>query len=259
MDTVTDTARGRHWAVLQHVGHEGPGLIGEALRRAGQEFDVVRLDRGDALPDADTLAGLVVMGGPMGVHDTAAHAWLAGERDLATAAARSGIPVLGVCLGAQQLAMALGAEVTTGKAPEIGLGRVELTGPGRLDPVTGPEYGGLAQTTIPCVHWHQDTFTLPDGAVHLAASRPFPHQAFRWGDRAYGLQFHVEVDRALADQWVDYLPAGVMLDGPRLVEVETVGRRLLDRFVQRATSVRPAAPSAEDLPAVAPGAGGYPR
>ena len=152
------------------------------------------------------------------------------------ATARDGKPVLGVCLGAQQLAMALGAEVTTGPEPEIGLGQVELTGPGRLDPVTGPEYGGLSAVAIPCVHWHRDTFSLPEGAVHLAASPRFPHQAFRWGDRAYGLQFHVEVDRALAAGWEAHLPPGVTLSGSGVAQVETVGRRLLRRFVQRALS-----------------------
>ena len=121
--------------------------------------------------------------------------------------------MLGVCLGAQQLALALGAEVTTGPGPRSASGRVELTGPGRWDPVVGPEYGGLSDTTVPCVHWHQDTFSLPDGAVHLAASRPFPHQAFRWGDRAYGFQFHVEVDARPGRGLGPYLPAGVTLDG----------------------------------------------
>jgi GMP synthase (glutamine-hydrolysing) len=232
------------WAVLQHVAHEGPALIADELRRAGRRVDVARLDRDEPLPEEGTFAGLVVLGGPMGVSDVESHAWLAPERALLAATATDGKPVLGVCLGAQQLAMALGAEVTTGAAPEIGLGQVELTGPGRLDPVTGPEYGGLSTTTIPCVHWHRDTFALPDGAVHLAASPRFPHQAFRWGDRAYGLQFHVEVDRALAAGWEPYLPPGVTLSRSGLAQVETVGRRLLQRFVQRATSP----PSGRQLP-----------
>ena len=234
--TDGDGSSAGRWAVLQHVAHEGPALIADELRRAGQRVDVVRLDRGEPLPADGSFAGLVVMGGPMGVSDGDAHPWLASERALVAATATDWKPVLGVCLGAQQLAMALGADVTTGVAPEIGLGRVELTGPGRLDPVMGPEYGGLSATSIPCVHWHEDTFTLPDGAVHLAGSHRFPHQAFRWGDRAYGLQFHVEVDRALAAGWEPYLPPGVTLARSGLAEVETVGRRLLRRFVQRATS-----------------------
>jgi GMP synthase-like glutamine amidotransferase len=231
----------RRWVVIQHVAHEGPGLIADALDAAGRRADVVRLDRGAPLPDQDSIDGLVVMGGPMGVHDDADHPWLMAERDLIGAVVAAGTPVLGVCLGAQQVAMALGAEVTTGAVSEVGLGQVELTAAGRRDPVFGPEYGGLADTTLPCVHWHRDTFSLPDGAVHLAATRVFPHQAFRWGTAVYGLQFHVEVDRSLADGWKPYLPAGVRLDGPGLARVETVGRRVLRRFVEGATTQSPGA------------------
>ena len=148
----------------------------------------------------------------MGVHDDDEHPWLASRAgpDPRTPWTRDR-PVLGVCLGSQQLAAALGAEVTTGPDEEVGLGQVELTADGRRDPVLGPEYHGLSGTTVPCVHWHRDTFTLPDGAVHLAATRRFPHQAFRIGTRAYGLQFHVEVDAALADAWRPLLPEGVTL------------------------------------------------
>jgi GMP synthase-like glutamine amidotransferase len=224
---------GRRWALIQHVAYEGPGLISGALCDAGHRFDVIRLDRGDSLPDHRSIAGLVVMGGPMGVHDADDHPWLVPERALIAAVAGDGRPVLGVCLGAQQVAAALGAEVRSGPSVEIGLGQVELTAEGRRDPVTGPEYGGLAGTALPCVHWHHDTFSMPAGAVHLAATRISPHQAFRWGEKVYGLQFHVEVDAALAASWKPHLPAGVTLEGPRLAHVETVGRRLLRRFAER--------------------------
>jgi GMP synthase-like glutamine amidotransferase len=192
---------------------------------------MVRPDLGDAYPALSDIGGLVVLGGPMGVHDVADHPWLLAERELLVDAVGEGIPVLGVCLGAQQLALALGAEVTTGQVAEVGVGSVELTGPGRLDPVLGPEYGGLASSTIPCVHWHQDTFALPSGATHLAATPRYPNQAFRVGERVYGLQFHVEVDRSLAQLWAPLIPARTPFDGGRLVEAETVGRRILRRFV----------------------------
>jgi len=231
IDPAASPGPGRSWAVVQHVSHEGPGLIGDALRQAGRTFELVRTDLGDGYPTVSELGGLVVMGGPMGVHDVADHPWLLAERELLVAAVEDGLPVLGVCLGAQQLALALGAEVTTGPAAEIGVGSVELTGPGRLDPVLGPEYGGLARSSIACVHWHQDTFALPPGAVHLAATPRYPNQAFRVGDRVYGLQFHVEVDRALAQSWASLIPVGTPFDEARLVEAETVGQRILRRFV----------------------------
>lgn len=231
IDPAASPGPGRPWAVVQHVSHEGPGLIGDALRQAGRTFELVRADLGDGYPTVSELGGLVVMGGPMGVHDVADHPWLLAERELLVAAVEDGLPVLGVCLGAQQLALALGAEVTTGPAAEIGVGSVELTGPGRLDPVLGPEYGGLARSSIACVHWHQDTLALPPGAVHLAATPRYPNQAFRVGDRVYGLQFHVEVDRALAQSWASLIPVGTPFDEARLVEAETVGQRILRRFV----------------------------
>ena len=101
----------------------------------------------------------------------------------------------------------------------------------------GPEYTGLSGTTVPCVHWHRGTFTLPDGAVHLAATRTFPHQAFRLGTLAYGFQFHVEVDAELAGSWRPLLPDGVVLDADDVARVEAVGRRVLRRFVDVSTAV----------------------
>ena len=228
----------RPWAVVQHVSYEGPGVIGDALGQAGQRFEMVRPDLGDGYPALSDIGGLVVLGGPMGVHDVADYPWLLAERELVVEAVDEGIPVLGVCLGAQQLALALGAEVTTGQVAEVGVGSVELTGAGRLDPVLGPEYGGLASSKVPCVQWHQDTFALPSGATHLAATPRYPNQAFRVGERVYGLQFHVEVDRSLAQSWAPLFPARTPFDEGRLVEAETVGRRILRRFVSVALGSR---------------------
>lgn len=227
---------GRHWAVLQHVAHEGPGSIARALDEAGHDVAISELFRGDPVPSADDIDGLVVMGGPMGVHDDDEYPWLAPERNLIRDAVARDLPVLGVCLGSQQLAAALGAEVTTGPEEEVGMGSVELTADGRRDPVLGPEYNGLSGTTVPCIHWHQDTFALPDGAVHLAATRRYPHQAFRVGTRVYGFQFHLEVDANLADVWRPRLPAGVVLAEGDVARVEGVGRRILQRFVELAVT-----------------------
>jgi GMP synthase-like glutamine amidotransferase len=162
----------------------------------------------------------------MGVHDADDFPWLTTETAWLTTVVAAGLPVLGVCLGSQLVAAALGAEVTTGETPEIGVGRVALNAAGRADPVLGPEGDGL-----PVVHWHGDTFAIPDGAVHLASSDRYRNQAFRYGDRVYGLQFHLEVDDEVAAGWRADLPAGISLDGPDRRPVEDAGRRVFGRFL----------------------------
>jgi GMP synthase (glutamine-hydrolysing) len=218
---------GDPWLLVQHVSFEGPGAIAGAIADTGVELTIVRTDRGDAVPPpaavAD-IAGLVVMGGPMSVHDDLD--WLADERALLHEAVESGRPVLGVCLGAQQLAAALGAAVTEGAAPEYGIGEVHLTTAALDDPVFGP-----VPSPLPCVHWHGDTFALPEGAVRLAGNAAYENQAFRFGDRAYGLQFHVEVTASLVAHWGPHLPAGVFVRESDVAHVSRAGEGVVRRFV----------------------------
>lgn len=220
-------AVGYPWVVIQHVAHEGPGAVALAVDDAGASLRVVRVDSGEAVPAPDevaSMAGLVVMGGPMGVHDELG--WLADERALLRRAVTAGIPVLGVCLGAQQLAAALGAEVFRGPAPECGVGEVHLTTDALEDPVFGP-----APSPLPCVHWHADTFSLPEGGVRLAGNEAYENQAFRVGARAYGLQFHVEVTAGLVAHWGPHLPAGVFVRAPDVAYVSRAGGALVRRVV----------------------------
>jgi GMP synthase-like glutamine amidotransferase len=219
--------------VAQHASHEGPGLIAAVLADAGVDVRIVQLDRGDRLPAPDSFGGVVVMGGAMGVYDTDAYPWLDTERRWIRRTVEAGVPVLGVCLGAQQLAAALGAAVMTGPSPEIGVDEVELTAEGRTDPVLGPE-----GDRVGVIQWHGDTFEIPDGAVRLASGERYPNQAFRYGRVAYGLQFHIEVDQAMADAWAPELPPDVTLDADERKAVEAVGRRVLGRFVELALTTR---------------------
>jgi len=177
---------------IQHVPWEGPHRILDAcgdlaLRRAAPLA-------GESLPDHGEVSGALAMGGPMNVDQVDRHPALAAEREWLAEAARLGMPVLGVCLGAQLLASALGAEVEPGKGPEIGFAPVEVHDPG--DPIVG----ALApRTTV--LHWHGDVFELPAGAQPLASSVQTEHQAFRTGN-AWGLLFHAEADAALVKGWL---------------------------------------------------------
>jgi GMP synthase (glutamine-hydrolysing) len=225
------------WAILQHVAYEGPGLIAGQARRRGLRTDHRHLYRGDSVPDVAEIGGLVVMGGPMGVADVEAHPHLKAETELLCAAAGAGLPVLGVCLGAQLLAGALGGEVFPAEEREVGPGTVTLTAAGRRDAVFGPAAPSLA-----VLHWHEDTFSLPPGAELLATSDRIVNQAFRAG-RSYGLQFHVELDAGLAGGMRAHLPDGVVLSAEEVTRVERSGRALLARFFDLF-----AAPGLEDRP-----------
>jgi GMP synthase (glutamine-hydrolysing) len=218
------TPRVRPWTVLQHVPWEGPGTIADEASARGIRLATVRLDRGEPVPPADDLGGVIVMGGPMSVHDTADHPHLVHERRLLRDAVERDLPILAVCLGSQLLAAARDARVERGPLLEIGIGEVTLTEEGRGDVVIGTD-----GDSIPVIHWHEDTFHVPERGVLLAGSSLYKNQAFRLGRRAYAFQFHIEVDRALADAWAPKLPPGT-LEESRRAEVERAGRAILGRF-----------------------------
>jgi len=186
--------------VVQHVEPEGPYAIGVALEAAGGTVERCRVFAGDRVPDDATgLDGLVVMGGPASATADDDFPSRRAELSLLADALDREVPVLGVCLGAQLLAVAAGGEVHAGgEGAEIGWAPVELT------PAAGDDLLLAGLPTRPTVlHWHGDTFELPPGATHLARSPRYPNQAFRVGGRAWGLQFHLEVDRPAVDAFLD--------------------------------------------------------
>ncbi|HEY6550627.1 MAG TPA: type 1 glutamine amidotransferase [Solirubrobacterales bacterium] len=177
---------------IQHVPWETPHRILDVC--GSLHVHTVKPLAGQALPDHGEVAGAVVMGGPMSVDETDRHPELAAEREWLAEAVRREMPVLGVCLGAQLLARALGAEVRRGERAEIGWAPVEI-----LDP-DDPILGALAPSTT-VLHWHGEVFDLPDRAHALARSEQTEHQAFRYGN-AWGVLFHPEADLALLEAWL---------------------------------------------------------
>jgi GMP synthase (glutamine-hydrolysing) len=182
--------------VLQHIRCEPPGLFSAMLTDRGITIETCELDEGGDLPDWHEVDLVVAMGGPMSVHDEAEHPWLAGEKEWIAAAVRAGVPYFGVCLGAQLLAASLGAPVHTGAAPEVGVLPVAVAAAAERDPVLGVLGGEFT-----ALQWHGDTFGIPAGAVHLARSKAYPNQAFRFGETAYAVQFHVEVTGEMLAEW----------------------------------------------------------
>ncbi len=189
--------------VLQHLEAEPPGLIGEALTDAGFAVHVLRPDLDPPPPIPPDVQGLVVMGGPMAVYQSQQHPWMAAELACLREALARGLPVLGMCLGAQLLAAAAGGQALPGAAgPEFGWAPVRFTEAGAADPLGAALLGAPGAAEALVFHWHGDTFTLPPGATLLAGSAAYPHQAFRLGLRAYGFQFHFEVDAATIEGWL---------------------------------------------------------
>jgi GMP synthase (glutamine-hydrolysing) len=178
---------------VQHVPWEGPHRILDAC--GALHVKTVKPLAGQPLPAHDEVAGAVFMGGPMNVDEVERFPALAAEREWLAEAVERGMPVLGICLGAQLLARALGAEVRAGEGPEIGFAPVEA-----IDP-DDPLLGGLAPRAE-VLHWHGDVFDLPDGAERLASSELTQCQAFRAGN-AWGVLFHPEADFALVEAWME--------------------------------------------------------
>ena len=185
--------------VFQHVPFEVLGTLDPLLRQGGYRVRYVNYGRDpDAEPEVDKYHGLIVLGGPMNVDMIEEYPHLETEKRLIRRMIEQGVPVLGICLGAQLIAKTLGAEVRKNPEKEIGWYNVSLTEEGRGDPVLRH----LCDTRR-IFEWHGDTYELPEGAVHLASSKTCENQAFRYGENVYGFQFHMEVDAPLIERWLN--------------------------------------------------------
>ncbi|HXW28413.1 MAG TPA: glutamine amidotransferase [Xanthobacteraceae bacterium] len=187
----------RSAVVLRHVAYEDLGLLAPILHAAGWDAcycEASMHDLGEPLIEQADL--LIALGGPIGVYETDRFPFLLNEIAVLERRLAKDRPTLGICLGAQLMAKALGSRVFPGPTKEIGWGRVELTNAGQASSLSP-----LAETRASVLHWHGDTFDLPNAAVRLAWNAVYENQAFAYGERALALQFHVEADPQRLEEW----------------------------------------------------------
>ncbi len=176
---------------LQHVPFETPAQIAAWAMARGYHWQGTHLYAGEPLPQLEDIDGLIVMGGSMGVNDEEEYDWLKPEKAFLREAIAHGLPILGICLGAQLLAQVLGANVTSAPHKEIGWYPIYLTPAAQAHP-----WFREWPASLTVFHWHGDTFSPPAGALLLATSAACGQQGFLWGDRFVGLQFHLEMTPA---------------------------------------------------------------
>jgi GMP synthase (glutamine-hydrolysing) len=190
-------------AIVENTRITHHGLVGVALHEQAALIEVFRPWADGRLPEgADGHDALVVFGGEQSALDDKTHPYLPALARIMRAFTEADRAVLGICLGSQVLARGYGAQNHLGTAPEFGWQQVRLTGAGAADPVTG-----VLPADFPIFQWHSDTFTLPEGAIHLAQGEVAAQQAYRIGRATYGTQFHFEASRAVVADWTRTFPA----------------------------------------------------
>jgi GMP synthase-like glutamine amidotransferase len=200
--------------ICKNIITEGPGTIEDYLIKDNIPYTIIELASGEKLPNPDNFHILIMMGGPMSVNEDEIYPYIKEEEKLVRDFISKGKKILGVCLGAQIIAKALGAKVYKGHKEEIGWYAISATEDGLRDKVFSsllPHNSKLSTV----FHWHGETFDIPDGAVRLASSALYPNQAFRHGYKAYAFQFHIEVRKEMILEWLKNEP------NFRQIEIET--------------------------------------
>lgn len=184
--------------IIKHVDIEGPGLIEYYLEQENISYQIFELKPGVHLPKLDDLTHIVILGGAMNVYEEERYPFLRDEDLFIKEAIQRGKFILGICLGAQLIAKALGAKVFKAPVKEIGWYDVSLTRIGTRDPL----FSNLPKR-FPVFQWHEDTFEIPKAGKQVATSSLVPHQAFQYGRNTYGLQFHLEVTESMIREWME--------------------------------------------------------
>ena len=199
--------------VFQHVAVEHPGSFRDLMQADGIVWDAIELDEGAAIPPFEGYDALMVFGGPMDVWQEETHPWLIPEKAAIREWVSAGRPYLGVCLGHQLLAEAMGGKVGLMAKPEVGIEEVRLTEAGRASPL----FTGFPPA-FPTLQWHgAAVLELPEGARILAENDHCPIQAIQWGEKAFGIQYHVELTEATVPEWgeiTEYRCALEAITGP---------------------------------------------
>ncbi len=184
---------------LKHIDIEGPETFSQFFEGNGFGVEIIELQDGDSLPkNFNGIEAVISLGGPMNVYEEDKYSFLAPENEFLKQIIAQEIPFIGICLGSQLLAKACEARIGSSPEKEIGFYPVQLTSEGKQDPL----FEGIAES-VDMFHWHEDMFELPPGATLLASSQGCPHQAFKIGPNAYGLQFHMEVTESTIQKWAD--------------------------------------------------------
>lgn len=219
-------------AIIKNVKEEGPGSIEDYLIEKSIPYKIFESQDGKLPSTLHGYTGLIIMGGPMGVYEMDIYPHLKVVSRLIREAINRNLKVLGICLGAQLIAYTLGARVYKGHGEEIGWLNIELTSEGLRDPLMislakHPSVGDVWRK-FKVFQWHVDTFDLPFGAIHLAKSALYEAQAFKFGQKVYALQFHIEVNEALLSQWFE--------EHPLQEQILKEAQRLYSEYAGRAKS-----------------------
>ncbi len=217
--------------ICKNIETEGPGTIEDFLNKKNIAYTILELSKTADIPDPADFDTLLMMGGPMSVNEDDIYPYIKKEEKFARDFIARDKRVLGVCLGAQIMAKALGSKVYKGAEKEIGWYNIDITGEGLRDNrivrlAADPQTGDVGQT-FKVFHWHGETFDIPDGAVRLASSALYPNQAFRYGKNAYAFQFHIEVQKAMVFEWLKN-------EAVDIEEIKTQTERLYDIYNARA-------------------------
>jgi len=211
--------------IIKHIEIEGPGSIEEFFRDTARRLSTVSLEKGGSLPQTlDGIDAVISLGGPMNVYEEVKYPFLEAENTFIKNLLQEEIPFLGICLGAQLLAKAAGAQVNKSSIKEIGWYEIKLTETGKQDRLFADMPFELS-----VFEWHEDTFELPKEAILLAQGKNCKNQAFRVGRNAYGLQFHVEINPLIIHSWIKSYGIPEDIDGESMLFETVKQKEDLDR------------------------------